>query len=467
MSASSSPGRRPDSGWKFEKRKAYPPLKVNEKPPRTEILGKGGNALSKEKSSKHVPTVTISELGLTPEAIRGRPLDLVAREGARLLLEIALSEEVSEFLDRRRYERKTEGPAGYRNGTRERKVQCGAGEITIRKPKIVGAEQPFESRVMTGWQKRSEYLEQILPSLYVEGLSTRDFKRALKPLLGEAGLSRSAISRVNQSLKESFSGWRKRDLSEERVMYLFLDGYYLGLRKGSREKDALLIAHGVKADGSRVLLGVYMGGRESTDSWKGTLQDLLDRGKAEPQLIITDGNPGLLRAMKDVMPRVPNQRCTAHKTRNVLSRVRKTRQVEVKRALDKIFQAPCLQDALAAGEEFNRRYAKEFPTATQVLAKGLADCLTFYHFPEVHWKRIRTSNVLERAFLEVRRRTNVIGRLPDEMSALSLVFGILEQDRLKWRGLKMDDYIHQATLLAFRRVREEPITVAWADELAA
>lgn len=423
--------------------------------------------MSKQKSSKNVPTVSISELGLTTEAIMGQPLDLVAREGARLLLEIALSEEVNEFLQRGRYERRTEAPAGYRNGSRERTVQCGAGEITIRKPKIVGAEQPFESRVMTGWQKRSEYLEQILPALYVEGLSTRDFKRALKPLLGETGLSRSSISRVNQSLKESFSAWRRRDLNEESVMYLFLDGYYLGLRKGGREKDALLIAHGVREDGSRVLLGVYMGGRESTDSWKGALQDLLDRGMAEPQLIITDGNPGLLRAMKEVMPKVPSQRCTAHKTRNVLARVKKSRQAEVKRALDKIFQAACLEDALAAGEEFNRRYAREFPTATQVLAKGLADCLTFYRFPEVHWKRIRTSNVLERAFLEVRRRTNVIGRLPDELSALSLVFGVLEQDRLKWRGLKMDDYVRQAAVLAFKRVREEPIVIAWADQIAA
>ncbi len=423
--------------------------------------------MPRQKSSRHAPTVSMSDLGLTTEAIIGQPLDLVAREGARLILETALSEEVDDFLQRRRYERKEVAPRGYRNGSRERTVQCGAGEVTIRKPKIVGAEQPFESRVMGAWQRRSEYLEQILPALYVEGLSTRDFKRALKPLLGETGLSRSAISRVNQSLKASFSAWRKRDLGEERVMYLFLDGYYLGLRKGGREKDALLIAHGVRADGSRVLLGVYMGGRESTDSWKGALQDLLDRGLAEPQLIITDGNPGLLRAMKEVMPKVPNQRCTAHKTRNVLARVKKSRQAEVKRALDKIFQAACLEDALAAAEEFNRRYAKEFPTATQVLAKGLAQCLTFYHFPEVHWKRIRTSNVLERAFLEVRRRTNVIGRLPDEMSALSLVFGILEQDRLKWRGLKMDDDVRQAAVLAFKRVCDQPITIAWADKLAA
>ena len=409
----------------------------------------------------------MSELGIEREDVIGQPLDLIAREGARVILEIALSEEVDEFLGRRRYERREEAPAGYRNGSRERTVQCGSGEVSIRKPKIVGAEEPFESKVMRRWQRRSEDIERVLPALYVEGLSTRDFKRALKPLLGGSGLSRSAISRVNKTLKQSFSGWRKRELGDEKIVYLFLDGYYLGIRKGGREKDALLIAHGVRADGTRVLLGVYMGGRESTESWKGVLQDLLDRGMAEPQLMITDGNAGLLRAMKEVMPKVPNQRCTAHKTRNVLSRVKKSRKAEVKRILDKIFHAPCLEDAIGAAEEFKRRYSKDFLTAAQVLADGLGQCLTFYRFPEVHWKRIRTSNVLERAFREVRRRTDVIGRLPDEMSALSLIFGVLEEDRLMWRGVKMDDDVRQAVVHAFKTACEEPITITWAEELLA
>jgi transposase-like protein len=404
---------------------------------------------------------------LTIEEISGQPLDLIAREGARVILEIALNEEVTAFLNRKRYERSEAAATGYRNGTRKRTVQCGSGEIVIRKPKIVGAEEPFESKVVDRWQRRSQYLEAVLPALYVEGLSTRDFKRALKPLLGESGLSRSSISRVNKALAASFKTWRKRDLSEEKVVYLFLDGYYLGVRKGGREKEALLIAHGVRADGSRVLLGVYLGGRESTESWKGVVRDLLDRGMAEPKLVITDGNPGLLRALNEVMPQAARQRCTAHRTRNVLARVKKSRQAEVKGALNKIFHAACLEDALAGASEFNRRYGKEFPTATEVLAQGLSDCLTFYRFPEMHWKRIRTSNVLERAFLEVRRRTDVIKRLPDEMSALALVFGVLEEDRLKWRGVKMDHDAQQAIVIAFKQLKEEPIRVEWAEKLAA
>lgn len=419
------------------------------------------------KSSKREAKISIADLGMTLEEVSGGSLEFVARQGARIILEAALNEEVGAFLERGWYERNAEAPRGYRNGSRLRKVQCGSGEIVIRKPKIVGAEGPFESRVLDRWQRRSKELEAVLPAMYVEGLSTRDFKRTLKPLVGESGLSRSSISRLNRSLKASFRAWRKRDLREEKVMYLFLDGYYFGVRKGGREKDALLIAHAVRADGSRVLLGVYLGGRESTETWRGMLQDLIDRGMALPKLVITDGNPGLCRAIKEVMPSVGHQRCTAHKTRNVLSRVKKSRQEEAKRALNNIFHAACLEDALKAASEFHRRYAKEFPTATEVLAKDLAQCLTFYRFPESHWKRIRTSNVLERAFLEVRRRTDVMKRMPDEISALALVFGVLEEDRLKWRGLKMGPEIHTAIVLAFKQVQDEPIRVQWAEKFAA
>jgi putative transposase len=458
---------RPGRGWKFENVRAYSPSDTKPKTPRSYSWEKEDTPLTVSKSNKPEPTISIADLGMTMEEVSEQTLDMVAREGARMILEAALNEEVDAFLNRGWYERRAESRRGYRNGTRRRKLQCGSGEVEVRKPKIVGAEEPFESRIIDRWQRRSEQLESVLPALYVEGLSTRDFKRALGPLLGESGLSRSSISRLNQALKASFAAWRKRDLSKEKIVYLFLDGFYLGVRKGGREKDALLIAHAVCEDGSRVLLGVYLGGRESTESWKITLRDLVDRGMIEPKLIITDGNPGLCRAMKEVFPGGARQRCTAHKTRNVLSRVKKSRQAEVKRMLNNIFHGACLEDALKAASDFHRRYGKEFPTATEVLAKDLADCLTFYRFPESHWRRIRTSNVLERAFLEVRRRTDVIKRLPDEMSALALVFGVLEEDRMRWHGFTMGTEIRKAIVLAFKRMQDEPIRVDWAEKFAA
>jgi transposase-like protein len=415
------------------------------------------------KADEFLSTADLSDLGVSLDQLVGGSLDYAAREGARIILEVALNQEVGDFLGRAAYQRAGPDQSGYRNGSRPRSLRCGSGEIQIRKPKVVGAAEPFESKILPRWQRASNALLDVLPALYVEGLSTRDFKRALKPLLKGTGLSRSSISRINARLKESFNEWRKRDLSEEKIVYLFLDGYYLGVGRYGRAKDALLIAHGVREDGKRVLLGVYFGARESIESWIGAVRDLVDRGMCEPRLVITDGNPGLLRALKEVLPEVPNQRCTAHKTRNVLARVKKSRQEEVKRSLGKIFHAACLEDALRAAEEFHRRYGKEFPSATEVLAKGLSECLTFYTYPEVHWRRIRTSNVIERAFREVRRRTNVIGRLPDEGSALALVFGVLEEDRLKWRGLQMDDDQKEGVVLAFERLREKPLVIEWAN----
>jgi len=411
--------------------------------------------------------LTSEELGFELEELFGQPLEFFAREGARVLLEVALEEEVSEFLERGRYERRADAPSGYRNGKKNRKVQCGSGEVEVRRPKVTGAEREFYSRLLQRWQRKSDALLEVIPLLYVEGLSTRDFKRALKPLWGKSGLSRSSISRANQALKESFEKWRRRDLSGEEIVYLFLDGYYLGVRMGVREKEGLLLAHGVRRDGSRVLLAVHLGGRESTESWKGVLDDLTERGLKAPRLVITDGNPGLIRALKDIWPDVPRQRCTVHKTRNVLARVPRKHREQVKRALNKIFHAASLEDALRAANEFERKYGKLFPTATEVLGKGLSDCLTFYRYPERHWKRIRTSNVLERAFREVRRRTDVVGRFPDEMSAMAVVFGVLEEDRLKWRGLRMADEENERIEAAVIHLRMEPIVVEWAELLKA
>jgi putative transposase len=283
--------------------------------------------------------LTISELGLSLEDLRSQPLELFAREGARLLLTVALEEEVTDALKRRPYERSQGKIRGYRNGHRERQVNCGAGIIEIPMPRVSDTEETFRSQLLEVWQRRSKLLEETIPLLYVEGLSTRDFKRALSPLWGKSGLSRSSISRANKALKDAFDNWRHRDLSLEEIIFLFLDGIYLGIRGNSRSKEAVLVAHGITRDGKRVVLHLSLGGSESTESWKGVLNDLVERGLRQPQLFITDGNPGLLKAIKDVWPEVPRQRCAVHRIRNVLARVPKKKQDEVRKALHRIFYA--------------------------------------------------------------------------------------------------------------------------------
>jgi putative transposase len=417
-----------------------------------------------EKEYHKREAVTMADLGLSLKELSGQPLELFAREGAKMILSVALEEEVTAFLERGRYEHDQGNDRGYRNGHRKRQMSSGAGEIEVAIPRVADTKETFHSELIKAWQRRSQALDEVIPLLYVEGLSTRDFRRALKPLWGESGLSRSSISMANIVLKKSFDAWRKRDLSLENIIYLFLDGIYAGVRGGSREKEAILVAHGITREGKRVVLHLSLGARESAASWKGAVNDLVIRSLKAPQLIISDGNPGLLRAIQDIWPEVPRQRCAVHRIRNVLARVPRKRQAEVKQALERIFHAACLDDAREAARQFISRYGKEFPTATEVLASNLEECLTFYRFPERHWKYIRTSNVLERAFKEVRRRTKVIGRFPTETSALMMVFGVLEENRLHWQkvGMKPEDiaWIEEAT----KSLEREPVRLDFFKE---
>jgi transposase-like protein len=417
-----------------------------------------------EKGYHKGQELTMSELGLSLEELAGQPLELFAREGARLLLTVALEEEVTDFLQCRRYQRSRDGRRGYRNGHRERQVSCGAGEIEVAVPRMSDTREAFHSQLLEAWQRRSKLLEETIPLLYVEGLSTRDFKRALKPLWGKSGLSRSSVSRANKALKEAFNDWRHRDLSLEEVVCLFMDGIYLGVRGNSRNKEAVLVAHGITGEGKRVVLHLSLGGRESTESWKGVLNDLVERGLRRPQLFITDGNQGLLKAIKDIWPEVPRQRCAVHRIRNVLARVPKKKQDEVRKAVHRIFYAACLDDARDEAKQFLSRYSREFPTACETLARHLEECLTFYRFPERHWKHIRTSNVIERAFKEVKRRTRVVGRFPNETSALVMVFSILDEERLKWQKVRVraEDIIWIEE--AAKALEQEPIRLEFMEE---
>jgi len=408
--------------------------------------------------------LTMANLGLSWEGLNGQPLELLAREGARLVLSIALEEEVADFLGCQRYERNQGCRRGYRNGHRERQVSCGAGEVEVAMPRVSDNKEAFHSQLLKAWQRRSQLLEETIPLLYIEGLSTRDFKRALSPLWGKSGLSRSSISRANKALKEAFNNWRRRDLSQEEIVYLFLDGIYLGVRGNSRQKEAVLAAHGISREGKRVALHLSLGVREGTESWKGVLNDLVVRGLKMPQLIITDGNPGLLKAVNDIWPEIPRQRCAVHRIRNVLARVPRKRQDEIRKALHRIFYASCLDDARDEARQFLSCYQREFPTAAETLAKHLEECLTFYRFPERHWRHIRTSNVIERAFKEVKRRTRVIGRFPNETSALVMVFSILEGERLKWQKVRMRAEDIAWIEGAAKALEQEPIKLEFLEE---
>jgi len=258
-----------------------------------------------------------------------------------------------------------------------KKEEGGAGKrCAILHPLLTNIEEWSESRpvrvkrddaldaavaALTAFKRRSEKMEETMAALYAEGLSTHDFSRALGDFWGDTGLSRSSVSRANKSLYEAFGQWRKRDLSGEDVLYLFLDGVYLKMRIGNSAAEAVLVAHGVTRAGKRVLFGVVLGGRESEESWKALLLDMEERGLKPPALVVTDGNPGLIKALKTTWKGVPRQRCIAHKIRNVLSRLPKKQQAEVKQAMRKIFYARICVRRLKRSGHSRRSAARPSP----------------------------------------------------------------------------------------------------------
>ena len=415
-------------------------------------------------SKQKVPVIAMEKLGLELGGIEGDALEELARYGTKLVLTSYLHAEVGELLGADRYER-AGTRKGYRNGTRKRRVSCGVGAVEVEYPKVRETEEAFESRILSAWQRKSETLLGTLPNLYVEGLSTRDYGRALGDLCEGAGLSRSTVSRANAKIKDGFDRWRRRDLSGEPIAYLYLDGFHEAVRFGTRKKEALLVLHGIRMDGSRSLLGVYLGGHESTESWTLALEDAVSRGLQKPLLVISDGNAGLIRAVKETWPTVARQRCIVHRIRNILSRVPKTDHKRIRRLLNRIFYAPSEKEALAAAESFAREFHNIYPNAVETLGTNLADCLAFFRMPPRHWPRIRTSNPIERVFKEVRRRTRVIGRFPTEMAAMSLIWSVVDQDSKKWRGIVMDTYHHGKVQEGVLTLEADPIRIAWVEEL--
>lgn len=310
------------------------------------------------------------------ERLFEHPLALVAKAGARMMLQVALEEEITAFLERDSYERR-EGAKGYRNGYKERTIKLPCGDIRVNMPQARNMEGPFHSRVLPPYQTWMKELEEVIPLLYMNGISTRKVKRSLKKILDKKGLSHQNVSRIAGKGVEEFREWKRRDLSGLTVFYLIIDGIRLGVRAGTKEKEAVLVAQAFLEDGRRGLLGVEVGNRESYGAWKGFLEDRKERGLRVPLLIITDGSPGLLKTIGELFPGVDTQRCTRHKMENVLEKVLKEDHKEGTDALRKVFYAPTLEHAREAVVLCEKRWKKGYPSAVECLTKDIDSCLTY------------------------------------------------------------------------------------------
>lgn len=358
----------------------------------------------------------------------------LTRIGARMMLEVAIEEELTAFLGRDYYERRN-GQEGSRSGSKPRTIKIGCGDIEIEMPKVRDAGKPFHSELLPPGVTRMEEIQDIIPLLYMNGISTRKVKKSVAKLLGKRGLSHQNVIRITEKVVEEFKQWKRRDLTELKVAYLILDGTRLAVRAGTREKEAVLVAWGFLEDGSLEPVSISLGNQESYNAWKWFLEDMLKRGLQEPILVVIDGCPGLIKAVKEMFPVSDIQRCTKHKTENVLDKVLKEDREKVKDSLRKIFYAPTYDHAKEAVELFKGKWGRKYSSAVEILTEDIELCLTYYQYPYRHWKRIRTTNVIERSFREVKRRTKGIGRFQDEQRALAMVYWQLKE--LRWYGVNM------------------------------
>jgi transposase-like protein len=394
---------------------------------------------------KRIPPSVQMQQGLTQSfqaGFAGHPLRQFVARAAELLLQVGLEEQVKVFLGRGHYERGRTS-RGWRNGYGTHTLKTEAGALTLRPPKVRATAAPFRLQWPAGLTQVTPELQGLVTRAYVRGLSDRDLEGLYAEVFG-GRFSKSAVSRATATLQADFDAWRTRDLRALKVVYLFLDGQFHAVRSGTTEKEGILAAYALLEDGRAVLLHLGLGPRESADAWVAFLHDLTTRGLSEPLLLILDGSPGLLRAVKRVFPGVRRQRCQVHKMRNILAKLPRLAQRELKPLIQQGFLAPDHRTALRRGRALLARFRDRFPSAMECLERDLEECVTALLFPVEHRKRIRTTNLLERTFAESRRRTKVIPRFPGERACLTLIFATLITAAERWRGVRMTPTILRA-----------------------
>jgi transposase-like protein len=408
-------------------------------------------------------------------------LDDLAREGARRMIATALEAEVGEYVEHFADERGEDGKRlVVRNGrARARRVTVGSGTVPIRAPRVndkrideqTGERKRFNSRILPAYARRSPKVNDVLPVLYLRGLSTGDFRPALDQLLGEdaSGLSPSTISRLCKDWEAEHARFRERSLRFHRYAYLFVDGVHVSVRLGEDDRLCLLVVIGVREDGVKELLAVEDGYRESTESWAGVMRDLKARGLNEPRLVIGDGALGTWAALRDVFPAARKQTCWVHKIARVLDALPKRLQPRAKGMLHEIMEAPSRADARAGLERLGGEFDAKYPKAVAKLDRDWAALTAFYDFPAEHWRHLRTSNAIESSFATVKLRTRVTKGAGSKKAALAMAYKLLDAAQERWRRFNghelVTDVLAGATFTDGIRVTDDETTTT--DERVA
>ncbi len=372
-------------------------------------------------------------------------LDEIARQGARRMLAEALEAEVEAYLEAARGERDERGHALVtRNGyAREREVLLGTGAVEVRAPRVYdrrvdedGERQRFKSVILPPYMRRSPKVSEVLPLLYLHGLSSGDFLPALTEFFGtEAGLSAATITRLTQRWQSERESFMSRDLSQRDYVYVWVDGIHTGVRLGSDDRLCSLVMVGARLDGTKELVALQDGYRESTESWAEFLRDLKKRGMRAPVLAVGDGALGFWAAIRDVFPETCHQRDWVHKTANVLDALPKSVHRAAKKAIREMTEAENKAHAEDAIQAFAAGFGTKWPKAVAKIVEEKEVLLTFYDFPAEHWRHLRTTNPIESTFAPVRARTDLTKGPGSREAGLSMIYKLMEAAEGRWRRL--------------------------------
>jgi putative transposase len=357
-----------------------------------------------------------------------------------------LEEEITELLGRDKSERRVAVDAGegYRNGYgKPRRISMMAGTVTVRRPRVRGLEERFESRILPLFVRRTEEVGELLPQLYLHGLAQGDFELALRGLLGDgAPLSPSSIERLRAKWQLEYDDWSKRRLDELDVVYAWADGIYV--KAGLEDtKAALLVIIGALKDGRKVVLAVSSGQRESKESWARVLRDLRDRGLRPWKATVADGHLGIWAALAEVFPQAEELRCWNHRIMNVIDQLPKKLWAEARELLSQIAYAETRGECERRRDRFVARYGKAYPKAAETLCRDWERLVAFYNFPKDHWRHLRTSNPVESPFAALRLRTSAAKRFKKVTSAEALIWKTLMIAEKKFRRLNAPELLKE------------------------
>jgi len=382
-------------------------------------------------------------------------LDRICRQGARQMLQVALENEVREYLEAHAERRDEAGRQEVvRNGyLPERDVVTGVGPLAVRQPRVRDKRpgERFTSQILPPYLRRVPSIDALIPALYLKGVSTGDFSEALAAILGEgaAGLSPTNIVRLKKVWEDEYQEWSKRDLSAKHYVYIWADGVYFNVRLED-ERICMLVLMGALPDGTKELIAVLDGFRESAESWREMLRNLKGRGlEKPPSVAVGDGALGFWKALDEIFPATRRQRCWVHKTANTLDKLPKSVQPHAKTMIHEMYMAPTKEEALKAYEAFFENYQAKYPRACECLGKDFEDLFTFYDFPAEHWQHLRTTNPIESTFATLRLRTRRTKGCGSTTATLTMTFKLGLEAQKHWRRLNGSQQI--AKILEGRR----------------